>query len=325
MAGKKNRALYQLKVMLQEIRPPIWRRVQVWEDATLAQLHHILQIVMGWEDCHLHQFEIGRRIYSMPDPDDDLYERTVINESRVPLREVVSRVGTQFEYWYDFGDSWRHDLLLEAIVMPDVGAQYPCCLAGERRAPPEDVGGSSGYEDYLEAMADPKHEEHESMLQWRGPFDPEAFSLMAVNQQLQKKFRSARRKATPDVSPDTAVDRSRPDSALRLRLLTGSAAPPKDRKRIRPDEKLPLELNESERDLILNHSFAEQELTDRLRVVPAPGESPIYRFTLEELDQLAGYVAAEANHTQNKKQRKERDRLFDRISAVLESYTDQDN
>lgn len=201
MAGKKNRALYQLKVVLQEIQPPIWRRVQVWEDVTLAQLHHILQIVMGWEDCHLHQFEIGRRIYSVPDPDDDLYERKVIDESRVRLREVLPRVGTQFEYLYDFGDSWRHELLLESIVLPDLGAEYPRCLAGERRTPPEDVGGSSGYEDYLEAIADPQHEEHESMLQWRGPFDPEAFSLAAVNQQLQKRFRSARKTASTHDPP----------------------------------------------------------------------------------------------------------------------------
>ena len=88
MAGKKNRALYQLKVTLQEIQPPIWRRILVWEDATLTQLHRILQIVMGWEDYHLHQFEIGRRIYSVPDPDDDLYERKVIDESRVRLRRL---------------------------------------------------------------------------------------------------------------------------------------------------------------------------------------------------------------------------------------------
>jgi hypothetical protein len=201
MAGKKNRALYQLKVTLQDIQPPTWRRVQVWEDATLAQLHHILQIVMGWEDCHLHQFEIGRRIYSVPDPDDDLYERKVIDESRVRLREILPRVGTQFEYLYDFGDSWRHELLLEAIVLPDPGTEYPHCLSGKRRTPPEDVGGSSGYEDYLEAMADPEHEEHASLLQWRGPFDPEAFSLMAVNQQLQKKFRSARKTASTHDPP----------------------------------------------------------------------------------------------------------------------------
>jgi len=116
--------------------------------------------------------------------------------SRVRLRGVVPRVGTQFEYLYDFGDRWRHDLVLEAIVLPDLGTDYPYCLAGERHTPPEDVGGSSGYEDYLEVMADPEHEEHESMLQWRGPFDPEAFSLAAVNQQLQKKSRSARKTAS---------------------------------------------------------------------------------------------------------------------------------
>jgi Plasmid pRiA4b ORF-3-like protein len=240
MAGKKNRALYQLKVTLQEIQPPIWRRILVWEDATLAQLHHILLIVMGWEDCHLHQFEIGRRIYSVPDPDDDLYERKVIDENQVRLREVVPRVGTQFEYLYDFGDSWRHELLLEAIVLPDLGAEYPRCLAGERRTPPEDVGGSPGYEDYLEAMADPEHKEHENVLRWRGPFDPEAFSLTAVNQQLQKKFRSARRKATMHASPpeNTTTDRS-PNPAPLPGPWTEPGTSPKDRKRIRPDEKGP--------------------------------------------------------------------------------------
>jgi len=186
--------VYQLKVTLQRIHPPVWRRIQVWEDATLAQLHRVLQIVMGWEDCHLHQFEIGRRIYSVPDPDDDLYERKVVDESRVRLREAFPRVGTQFEYLYDFGDSWRHGLVVEAIILPDLGTEYPHCLAGERRTPPEDVGGPSRYEDYLEAMADPGHEEHETLLRWRGPFDPEQFSLPAVNEQLQRKFRSARRK-----------------------------------------------------------------------------------------------------------------------------------
>jgi hypothetical protein len=116
----KNRALYQLKVTLRDIQPPIWRRVQVWEDTTLAQLHTILQIVMGWEDCHhLHQLVIGCRLYSAPDPDDDIYERKVIDESRVPLAEVVPRVGTQFTYLYDFGDSWEHDLVLEAILLPE--------------------------------------------------------------------------------------------------------------------------------------------------------------------------------------------------------------
>ena len=314
--GKKNRVLYQLKVTLRDIHPPIWRRIQVWEDATLAQLHRILQIVMGWEDCHLHDFVIGPRIYSVPDPDDDLYERKVIDESRVRLREAAPRVGTQFEYLYDFGDSWRHDLLLEAIVLPDLGASYPRCLAGGRSAPPEDVGGSSRYE----AMADPGHEEHQHLLQWRGPFDPEAFSLTGVNQRLQKKFRSIRKTAVASVSPpeDTTADRS-PDSIRLGRWLTGSGTPPNDRKRIRPDDKVSLKLNDRERELILNHSFADEELTGRLRIAPRPGEAAVYRFTLDELDDLAGYVAAEANHADDKKLQKEWDQLYAQLAAVLDS------
>lgn len=145
---------------------------------------------MGWEDDHLHQFVIGRRLYSVPDPDDDMYERKVTDERRVLLGEVVPRVGTQFVYLYDFGDGWEHDLLLEAIMLPDAATPYPTCISGERRTPPEDVGGPHGYEEYLTVLADAEHEEHENLLQWRGPFDAEAFSPAQVNQRLQKKFRS---------------------------------------------------------------------------------------------------------------------------------------
>ena len=96
----KSRALYQFKVTLRDIRPPIWRRIQVWEDTTLSQLHTILQIVMGWEDYHLHEFVIGRRVYSVPDQDDAMNERKVFDESRVRLGEVVPRVGTEFGNTY---------------------------------------------------------------------------------------------------------------------------------------------------------------------------------------------------------------------------------
>ena len=192
--AKKDRVLYQLKVTLRDIDPPIWRRIQVWEDTTLGQLHHILQIVMGWEDYHLHEFVIGRRRYSIPDPDDDLYERKVIDERRQPLLSLLPRVGSVFEYLYDFGDSWHHDLLLEAILLPDTAEQYPRCTVGDRRCPPEDVGGCVGFEEYLQALADPEHEEHENWLRWRGPFDPNAFSLIDTNRQLRKKFQPPRKK-----------------------------------------------------------------------------------------------------------------------------------
>ena len=196
----KSRALYQLKVTLRNIHPPIWRRIQVWEDTTLAQLHTILQIVMGWEDYHLHEFVIGRRLYNVPDPDDDMNERKVVDESHVPLGEVVPRVGTKFAYLYDFGDSWEHDLILEVILLPETTAQYPTCIGGERRTPPEDVGGVMGYEEYLAVLADPEHEEHGNMLQWRGQFDPESFAPDQANQGLRKKFRSRKMAKSPSLA-----------------------------------------------------------------------------------------------------------------------------
>jgi len=196
----KTRALYQLRIALQDIQPTVWRQIQVQEDITLGKLHDILQVVMDWEDYHLHEFMIGRRLYSVPDQDDDMNERKVIDERSERLCDAVPRVGTQFLYLYDFGDSWRHDLLLEAILLPEASMQYPRCIAGERRTPPEDVGGTHGYEEYLEAIADPEHEEHENMLRWRGAFDPEAFSPDEVNQRLRKRLRSAGKAATPKAS-----------------------------------------------------------------------------------------------------------------------------
>jgi hypothetical protein len=117
----------------------------------------------------------------------------VKDEARTRLRDLITDVGMQFEYLYDFGDSWYHDLLLEAIMLPEPTLEYPRCVAGERCTPPEDVGGTRRYEYYLEATQDPEHEDHENMLGWRGPFDPELFSLSDVNQQLQKKFHTVRK------------------------------------------------------------------------------------------------------------------------------------
>lgn len=133
----------------------------------------------------------------MPDLDD---EREIMDVKQTRIHDVIQRVGTEFEYRYDFGDDWEHDLLLEAILLPDPDTSYPRCIGGERNGPPEDVGGSGGYENYLAALADPEHEEHEDMLAWRGPFDPEAFSLAGINQQLQEKLHPARMRTVPPPS-----------------------------------------------------------------------------------------------------------------------------
>jgi hypothetical protein len=154
---------------------------------------------MGWQDYHLHQFTIKRRVYSVPDPDDALYERKVIDERRVRLSKVVSQVGTRFDYHYDFGDNWHHDLLLESILMPDPSIQYPVCVAGARNSPPEDCGGPSMYPAFLERIRDPQCEEHERLLEWiGGHFDSELFDLNGANEALRPRVHP--RKLSPRVN-----------------------------------------------------------------------------------------------------------------------------
>ena len=321
MAAKKKRALYQFKITLRDIDPPIWRRIQVSQDATLGQLHRVLQTVMGWEDCHLHEFRIGRKIYGEPDPDD---HRKIIDDTRTRIHAVLQGVGTEIEYVYDLGDYWQHDLLLEAILLPAPDTTYPRCIAGGRSCPPEDVGGSGAYENYLTAMADPGHEEHEDMMGWRGPFAPEAFSVEKVNRELEKKFRPVRKRAIQQ--PKAVIHGFSPKAEQSMQAISSKpASPPKERIRIEPNDAVSLELNGRERELIEHHTFADEDLTNRLRVVPKPGERPVFRFTLDDLDELAGFIAAEANHAKDKKLQKELDQLCDRIQGTLDGYTDEDD
>ncbi len=190
MAATKEPTIFQLNVALQETRPLIWRRIQVSSGMTLPKLHLALQIVMGWENAHLHEFLFDGKAYAEPDPEDHHSGRDVADERRVRLGSVVSAVGASFEYVYDFGDGWRHGILLEAILPVTPRKRYPVCLAGARSAPPEDVGGVRAYEDYLEVLSDPKHKDHRAMLDWRGWFNPDYFPITTVNRMLREVFPS---------------------------------------------------------------------------------------------------------------------------------------
>lgn len=172
----------QLKVTLSGIRPPIWRRLVVAGDATLAELHVVLQVAMGWEDEHLHCFRIGDVRYG-PEADGELDD---VDEGSVVVAEVLGaeKRGT---YEYDFGDSWEHQLLVEKTDPPVEVADVATCTAGRRACPPEDCGGIWGYANLLEALADPTHEDHEELLEWLGEdFEPEAFDVAAVNADLER-------------------------------------------------------------------------------------------------------------------------------------------
>jgi len=155
-------------------------------DATLEDLHHVIQIAMGWEDYHLHHFLIGKTYYAGPAPDgSDLdWDIEMGDERKVKLADFIRRKGQRFEYEYDFGDGWRHEILVEKVFQPEPGVSYPVCTAGKRACPPEDCGGAWGYANLLEVMADPDHPDHEELAEWAGEIDPEAFDLDAVNQRL---------------------------------------------------------------------------------------------------------------------------------------------
>lgn len=180
--------IYRLKVTLEEIAPPIWRRVEVPGGVSLARLHSVIQLAMGWMDCHLHEFRIDGVTHGEPDPDFD-DDREVKDDRRSRLSRAVGAVGDEFVYLYDFGDGWTHRVVVEGILSPEPRIRYPRVLAGARACPPEDVGGSPGYAHFQQAIADPKHPRHSAMLEWvGGEFDPEAFDVDAKNGEFDVVF-----------------------------------------------------------------------------------------------------------------------------------------
>jgi len=183
-----SRRLFQFKVTLRGTEPAIWRRIQVLDD-TLDKLHEHLQTAMGWTNSHLHHFFIQGQRYGDPELlDDDFEPGSAIDSTQTLMSALLPAEGpgVSLEYHYDFGDGWVHDVHFEGSPPPQAGVEYPQCLEGERACPPEDVGGIEGYSDYLEALADPNHEQHQQMLDWRGAFDPNAFNPRLATHQMQE-------------------------------------------------------------------------------------------------------------------------------------------
>jgi hypothetical protein len=176
--------VHRLKVTLRRTKPPIWRRLEVPSDVTLADLHTAIQRAFGWGDCHLWVFETSYGEYGNPDP-----ELGHGDAGAMTLADVATEVGDRFRYTYDFGDDWQHDVLVEAVDQAQPGLAYPRCLTGRRTCPPDDCGGVWGYEELLSALADPGHPEHHDQVTWLGlasadEFDPAAFDLERANRRL---------------------------------------------------------------------------------------------------------------------------------------------
>ena len=189
-AGAGAGRIARLTVTLRETKPAVRRQIEVPASATFAQLHAFLNAAMGWEDCHLHEFGFGDRLVGAAELNDGDGPE-VEDEWELTLADALADGHRELIYTYDFGDEWLHDVRVDAVEDAAVGVLYPRCLDGARACPPEDVGGAYDYTFFLEALADPRHPEHEELAGWyqdvyeSRTFDPDVFDAEAVSRRLR--------------------------------------------------------------------------------------------------------------------------------------------
>lgn len=174
--------IYQLKVALRRLSPLIWRRLLVPDSTSLAQLHHIIQIAMGWSDEHAHRFVIYAKDYGIRYPGGLAFEDDPWD---VYLTDFKLRVGERFRYEYDFRSSWVHDVRVGTILTPHPKRDYPVCVGGKRACPPEGCGGPGCYSQLL-FMWSGTSEPEPILREWMGgDFEAEAFERDCVNERLR--------------------------------------------------------------------------------------------------------------------------------------------
>jgi hypothetical protein len=177
--------IFQFRITLEHIKPPIWRRIQVPGTYSFWDLHVAIQDAMGWTDTHLHGFRVVNPGSKKPEeigiPDEDFPDSRVLPGWERKIASYFLKEKDTASYTYDYGDDWVHSIKLEKILPKKEGVKYPVCVKGARACPPEDSGGPFGYPDFLDAVTDPSHEEHEDVLDWLGgEFDPEEFDPAEV-------------------------------------------------------------------------------------------------------------------------------------------------
>jgi Plasmid pRiA4b ORF-3-like protein len=178
-----------IRIELKDIDPTIWRRAEVPLTTSLKGLHDVIQAVMPFENYHLFRFDVDDKRYGISDREWDHVHET-LDAKNIKLGTLVERGVSAFSYTYDFGDDWRHSVIIENITAADPALDYPRFIDGSRRAPPEDVGGIPGFEGFLEAMTNPRHPEHQHLTEWHGgSFDPDNLNLPAISDRIGKLAR----------------------------------------------------------------------------------------------------------------------------------------
>ncbi len=200
----------RIRIELRNVDPAVWRRVDVPLSYTLMSLHHVIQLTVGWCNCHLFEFRVGERCYGEPVPYAADWQP--FKAKNIRLQMLVDRGTRRFTYLYDFGDSWEHDIVIEEIRSGDADIDYPAFVDGANRCPPEDVGGFIGFKEFLEAAFNPGHKDHNELTAWyearyNKRFDPDDIDLPRIRVWLAE---FARRRRGP-LLRQRAVRRSRTD------------------------------------------------------------------------------------------------------------------
>ncbi len=205
--GMTAETIARLRISLDDIRPEIWRVVEIQTSASLKAVHEVIQAAMGWQDYHLWDFDAGGRRYGLPDPEWPIDDLAATKNTK--LASLIERGVRAMTYTYDMGDDWRHTVTIQAVETGDAKVNYPRFVAGQRRCPPEDVGGLPGFENFLDVIADPAHPEHRELLHWYGrPYNPDDMAELAAKRRigviarrrLTAKNAAAKRKSTAAVT-----------------------------------------------------------------------------------------------------------------------------
>jgi hypothetical protein len=176
----------RIRIELKDIDPTIWRRVEVPLTTSLKGLHDVIQAVMPFENYHLFRFDVCDKRYGIPNREWHHVHET-LNAKNIKLGALVEGGVSAFSYTYDFGDDWRHSVTIENVTAADPALDYPRFIDGSRRAPPEDVGGIPGFEEFLEALTKPRHPERKRLTEWYGgPFDPDELNLPVISDRIGK-------------------------------------------------------------------------------------------------------------------------------------------
>lgn len=186
--------VYQIKISIKDIEPEIWRRLRIPGNITFRQLHQIIQASFDWLNYHLYKFQFPKTVIT--EPDDSYAPGELYGEDVMELDSAVIKVNEfldinkEFEYEYDFGDGWIHNIIVEKQIRDTKRNNVPECLGGARFRPPEDVGGTSGYEDFIKIIKNKKHPERDEYLGWaekdtRGYiYNQDYFNINEVNRRL---------------------------------------------------------------------------------------------------------------------------------------------